>query len=63
MKQNWTQFTYRVRIDELGPYPKRLNFKGGKKGPKVLGSPLGAGFGPFGSVSYTHLTLPTKRIV
>ena len=52
MKQNWTQFTYRVRIDELGPYPKRLNLKGargGQKGPKVHWTPRVAGFAPFGS--------------
>ena len=27
------------------------------------GDPLGTGFGGSGPVSYTHLTLPTKRIV
>ena len=31
MKQNWTQFTYRVRIDELGQYPKSLNSKWNEK--------------------------------
>ena len=43
-----------MKLNELKPNPKRV------KDSKRIGRGLGSGFG---TVSYTHLTLPTNREV